>query len=96
MNHLLNQGTSLLEQELCTNYKTMSPIVESAIQNMDKDAIAYLYKILNVTLDGLEKSIKNCFLTENETKKYFYYILNLKLMLVKYLHKEGILWYLED
>jgi len=74
----------------------MFPIVESALQNMDKDTIAYLYKIFNVTLYGLQKCIKNCFLTENETKKYFYYILNLKLMLVKYLHKENILWYLED
>ena len=95
MDHLVNQDTSLLKRELSINYKIISPLVEAILKNMDKEAIAHLYKIFNVTLHGLQKSIKNCFLTENETRKYFYYILNLKLIIVKYLHERDVLWYLE-
>ena len=62
---------------------------------MEKQSINLLYDTFNLIQQLLQQNFQNYYLNTHETNKFYYYILNIKLMISKHLQNQGLLWYLE-
>ena len=86
---------NILRQQIENDYNILDPLVQVVLKNMDKQSINLLYNTFNLILQGVQKNYQNYYLNTHETKRFYYYILNIKWMICKHLQNQGLLWYLQ-